>query len=75
MRRVELRKTQVDSWWIYINQVILGGHIMTSKTLKILNKGKCDTDIEDVRLNITPELAALMLELNTDNPRTLNKSN
>ena len=48
---------------------------MTSKTLKILNKGKCDTDIEDVRLNITPELAALMLELNTDNPRTLNKSN
>lgn len=48
---------------------------MTSKTLKILSKGKCDTDIEDVRLNITPELAALMLELNTDNPRTLNKTN
>jgi len=48
---------------------------MTSKTLKILNKGKCDTDIEDVRLNITPELATLMLELNTDNPRTLNKTN
>lgn len=48
---------------------------MTNKTLKILSKGKCDTDIEDVRLNITPELATLMLELNTDNPRTLNKNN
>lgn len=48
---------------------------MTNKTLKILSKGKCDTDIEDVRLNITPELAALMLELNTDNPRKLNKTN
>ena len=48
---------------------------MTNKLLKILSKGKCDTDIEDVRLDITAELAALMLELNQDNPRKLNKTN
>lgn len=48
---------------------------MVNKTLKILSKGKCDTDIEDVRMNITSELASLMLEQNTDNPRTLNRRN
>ena len=48
---------------------------MVNKTLKILSKGKCDTDIEDVRMNITSELASLMLEQNTDNPRVLNRRN
>lgn len=47
-----------------------------SKTLtKLMIEHKSKTEIIDIRMDITPEVAESMLEFNLDNPRKLNRQN